>query len=150
VAPGILLNGQPISAAAVRRITCFAGIQRVILDPMGAVLDVGREYRTVTPAQFAALIARDGGCAFPGCTRSPLWCIAHHVRHWADGGATDLDNLVLLCVFHHTSVHHRGWDVRIDADRLPTFIPPAWVDPDRAPRRNNRPKHGELTVPPDM
>lgn len=140
ILPGEVMWGGPISAAAVRRLACFAGIQRVVMDPMGAVLDVGRQYRSVTPAQYVALIARDGGCAFPGCTRPASWCIAHHIKHWADGGNTDLDNLVLLCGFHHTVVHHRGWDVRIAADRLPQFLPPPWIDPDRQPRRNNRPR----------
>jgi hypothetical protein len=139
VAPAELIWGGAISAAAARRIACHAGIQRVILDPTGAVLDVGREYRTVTPAQFIALTARDGGCAFPGCTRNPSWCIAHHIIHWIDGGETNLDNLVLLCQYHHTVIHHHGWDVETAADRRPDFYPPPWIDPDRQPRRNNRP-----------
>ncbi|HEU4541044.1 MAG TPA: DUF222 domain-containing protein [Jiangellaceae bacterium] len=132
--------GGAISAAAARRIACFAGVQRVVLDPMGAVLDVGREYRTATPAQFVALIARDGGCAFPGCTRPASWCIAHHIVHWVDGGETNLDNLVLLCSYHHTVVHHRGWDIQMGRDRLPNFYPPPWIDPARTPRRNTRPR----------
>lgn len=148
VAPGEVQWGGLISPSAARRIACCAGIQRVILDPTGAVLDVGREYRTATPAQFAALIARDGGCAFPGCTRPASWCIAHHIIHWADGGPTDLDNLVLLCTQHHTLVHHGGWDIRVRQDRLPEFIPPPWVDPDRTPRRNNRPRYGLATTAP--
>ena len=149
VAPGELVWGGAISAAAARRIACCAGIQRVLLDPAGAVLDVGREYRTATPAQFAALIARDGGCAFPGCTRPPSWCIAHHIIHWADGGETNLDNLVLLCTWHHTVVHHHGWDVRLGPDRLPEFYPPPWVDPDREPRRNTRPRYQQTITTPD-
>lgn len=135
--------GSLISASTTRRLACHASVQRIVLDPAGAVLDVGRDYRTATPAQFAALIARDGGCAFPGCTRPSAWCIAHHVRHWIDGGETNLDNLVLLCGYHHRVVHHNGWDVVISADdRLPTFYPPRWIDPDREPRRNNRPRRG--------
>lgn len=141
IPPGEVLWGGAISPAVVRRIGCYAGIRRVVLDPAGAVLDVGRQYRTITPAQHAALIARDGGCAFPGCTRPAQWCIAHHIIHWADGGKTDLDNLVLLCGYHHTTVHHRGWDVRTASDRLPEFLPPPWIDPGREPRRNNRPRH---------
>jgi hypothetical protein len=149
VAPGELIWGGVISAAAVRRIACCAGIQRVVLDPNGAVLDVGREYRTATPAQFAALIARDGGCAFPGCTRPAAWCIAHHIIHWADGGETNLDNLALLCTWHHTVVHHHGWDVQLGPDRLPSFYPPPWVDPDREPQRNTRPRHRQTVIVPD-
>jgi hypothetical protein len=77
----------------------------------------------------------------------------HHIKHWADGGDTDLDNLVLLCSYHHTVVHHRGWTVKTGSDRLPDFIPPAWVDPEQAPRRNPRPKHTDITQlvnPPDQ
>jgi hypothetical protein len=149
VAPGDLIWGGAISASAVRRIACCAGIQRVVLDPTGAVLDVGREYRTATPAQFAALIARDGGCAFPGCTRPASWCIAHHIIHWADGGETNLDNLALVCTWHHTVVHHHGWDVRLGPDRLPDFYPPPWVDPDREPQRNTRPRYRQTVIVPD-
>jgi Domain of unknown function (DUF222)/HNH endonuclease len=61
-------------------------------------LEVGRTTRTVAPApQRNALVVRDGGCAFPGCDRPQDWCEAHHLRHWAHGGPTDLANLALLC-----------------------------------------------------
>ncbi|HEX6232490.1 MAG TPA: DUF222 domain-containing protein [Jiangellaceae bacterium] len=143
--PGQIHWGGAISPAAAKRIACCAVIQRVLLDPTGAVLDLGRDYRTATPAQFAALTARDRGCAFPGCTRPAPWCIAHHIVHWADGGRTDLDNLVLLCTWHHTVVHHHGWTIHMPADRLPEFIPPRWVDPDQHPRRNTRP-HYQHTI----
>jgi hypothetical protein len=140
-APGELGWGGPISAEAVRRIGCDAGITRVITDPASVPLDVGREQRTVTAGQWAALVARDRGCAFPGCTRPAEWCIAHHIMHWADGGPTDLDNLVLLCGHHHRVVHHGGWQVAMAADRRPQFLPPPWVDPDQTPRRNTRPRY---------
>jgi hypothetical protein len=141
VAPGELASGGPISAAAARRITCHAGISRVLTDPAGVPLDVGREQRLVTAGQWTALTARDGGCAFPGCTRPASWCIAHHRVHWADGGPTDLHNLVLLCGYHHRVVHHHGWDVVLGEDGHPEFVPPPWIDPDRIPRRNTRPRH---------
>jgi hypothetical protein len=72
-------------------------------------LDVGRSSRVVTPAQRSALAVRDGGCVFPGCSRPLAWCEAHHVRHWLDGGPTDLDNLALVCRAHHREVHEGGW-----------------------------------------
>jgi hypothetical protein len=140
-APGELGWGGPISAEAVRRIGCDAGISRVITDPASVPLDVGREQRTVTAGQWAALVVRDRGCAFPGCTRPSEWCIAHHITHWADGGNTDLDNLVLLCGYHHRVVHHAGWQVAMAADHHPKFVPPPWVDPDQTPRRNTRPRY---------
>jgi Domain of unknown function (DUF222)/HNH endonuclease len=140
-APGELGWGGPISAEAVRRIGCDAGISRVITDPASVPLDVGREQRTVTAGQWAALVVRDRGCAFPGCTRPAEWCIAHHIVHWADGGPTDLDNLVLLCGHHHRAIHHHGWQVIMAADRRPQFVPPPWDDPDQTPRRNTRPRY---------
>jgi len=141
--PGDLGWGGPLSAEAVRRIACDAGISRVITDPASVPLDVGREQRTVTAGQWAALVTRDRGCAFPGCTRPAEWCIAHHIVHWADRGCTDLDNLVLLCGQHHRVIHHGGWDVRMAADRHPEFVPPQWVNPNQTPRRNARPKYDQ-------
>jgi len=72
------------------------------------VLAAGRSTRLVTPGQRAALNARDRGCVLPGCDRPPEWCEAHHLVEWIDGGATDLDNLALVCRRHHTMVHERG------------------------------------------
>jgi Domain of unknown function (DUF222)/HNH endonuclease len=87
-------------------------------------LEVGRTTRTVSPAQRNALIVRDGGCAFPGCQRPQGWCEAHHLRHWAHGGPTDLANLALLCWTHHRAVHEGGWRLRRDPDGRLTATPP--------------------------
>jgi hypothetical protein len=57
-----------------------------------------------------ALRTRDEGCIFPGCSQT-RHCDAHHLKHWADGGPTELDNLSLLCRFHHTLLHKRGFRV---------------------------------------
>ncbi|MGZ4619080.1 MAG: HNH endonuclease signature motif containing protein [Frankiaceae bacterium] len=81
---------------------------------------------------------RDRGCAFPGCDRPARWTQAHHIEHWSDGGATATDNCVLLCAAHHRAVHHSGWRVRIEPDHLPSFYPPAWIDPEQRARRNMR------------
>jgi hypothetical protein len=143
VPPGELGCGGPISTEAVRRIGCDAGITRIITGPASVPLDVGREHRTVSTGQWAALTARDRGCAFPGCTRPADWCDAHHIIHWADGGATDVDNLVLLCGHHHRVIHHSGWQVRIADDRHPEFLPPPWINADRTPRRNTRPRYNQ-------
>ncbi|WP_308440435.1 hypothetical protein [Catellatospora citrea] len=58
------------------------------------------------------------------------------MRHWADGGPTDLDNAVLLCGHHHRVIHHEDWHVRLGHDRRPEFIPPSYVDATRSPCRN--------------
>lgn len=68
-------------------------------------LDVGRKTPVISAALRRALAVRDRGCRFPGCDRPRSWCDAHHVVHWADGGATELANLVLLCRRHHTLTH---------------------------------------------
>ncbi len=67
--------------------------------------------RAVTEQQMELLRFRDRHCAFPGC-ESTLFLHAHHVRHWADGGRTELDNLTLLCGAHHRRVHEGGWTIR--------------------------------------
>jgi hypothetical protein len=97
-------------------------------EPMDEPLDVGRATRTIPPAIRRALILRDGGCAFPGCTRPPRWTDAHHIQHWADGGPTKLTNLVLLCGHHHDTIHHTPWTVRITHGH-PEFHPPNTRDP---------------------
>ncbi len=127
-------DGLRLSGAAVRRLACDAGIVPVVLGAESQVLDVGRERRLVTAAIWQALVARDRHCAFPSCTRPPVMCHAHHLTHWADGGPTSLDNLVLLCGHHHRLIHHTPWEVRLAAGGRPEFLPP--------PRRTGQ------TVPP--
>jgi hypothetical protein len=95
-------------------------------------LEVGRTSRVVTPAQRAALMVRDGGCALPGCDRPPAWCEAHHLVHWLHGGPTDLDNLALVCRAHHRAVHEGGWRLARHPDGRLTASPPH-RRPQRAP-----------------
>ncbi|PWR12399.1 HNH endonuclease [Micromonospora acroterricola] len=133
---GTLDTGVRLTPAAVRRLACDAAILPAVLGGAGQLLDVGRQRRLVTGPLRRALVLRDRGCAFPGCDRPPRWCDAHHIRHWADGGGTSLDNAVLLCPHHHRHVHGGDWAVRLGGDGHPEFVPPAWLDPDQLPRRN--------------
>jgi hypothetical protein len=94
-----------VPVETTRRIACDPTVTALLLDAGGSPLRAGRTQRLVTRAQRVALAQRDGGCVHPGCRRPPAWCDAHHVRHWADGGPTDLDNLCLLCRYHHRLVH---------------------------------------------
>ena len=94
---------------------CDAAIIPAVLGGRSELLDLGRTARLVTPKMFLALCLRDQGCTFPGCTRPPTWCDAHHCIHWCDGGPTDLTNMVLLCARHHTIVHQKGYTATIDA-----------------------------------
>ena len=104
-------DGLRVSTETARRMACDAGTVVMVEAADGSVLDVGRKTRTIPPALRRALQARDHGCRFPGCNARR--CDAHHVRHWADGGATRLDNLVLLCRRHHRAVHEEGFLVRV-------------------------------------
>ncbi|MEO5711834.1 MAG: DUF222 domain-containing protein [Nocardioidaceae bacterium] len=139
---GLVDHDTGLSAATARRLACDAEILPIVLGTRSQVLDVGRGSRLVTPGIWQALVARDRHCAFPGCNRMPIACDAHHIHHWADGGTTKLDNLVLLCRTHHTVVHTTPWRVRIDPhDHRPRFSPPPGRyrdDPDLRGRRPQR------------
>jgi hypothetical protein len=135
--PATTETGESLSAGAVRRLACDADVVPVVLGGGSEVLDVGRAHRLVTPALWRALLVRDEHCRFPGCTRAPIACDAHHVRSWLDGGSTSLDNLVLLCRAHHTTIHTTPWQVRLNpVDRRPEFVPPPRLDPDQGPVRH--------------
>lgn len=136
VRAGTLETGERLTPSAVRRLACDAGVLPAVLGGNSQVLDVGRQRRLCTGPLRRALVLRDGGCAFPGCDRPSRWCDGHHVRHWADGGATALGNAVLLCGYHHRLVHRGDWEVLIAPDGRPDFLPPRWLDPLRTPRRN--------------
>lgn len=97
-------GGGAIEVSDAYRALCDSTILGVIVDNKGMPLAVGREERLVTKHQRRALMVRDGCCQFPGCHRTRR-LKAHHRVSWLDGGLTDLDNLILLCQFHHTRVH---------------------------------------------
>ena len=97
-------NGR-LSAATLARLSCDAELSRVITAGPSEILDVGRTTRTVSPALWKALVVRDRHCQGPHCDRPPTDCEAHHLRHWAHGGLTNLDNLQLLCWSHHREQH---------------------------------------------
>lgn len=101
-------TGTKVSAAAVSRLVGDAGLRYVADLADGTLVDLGRHQRTVTPALFRALTARDRHCRFPGCD-STSQLHAHHITWWSRGGRTAADNLLLLCRKHHHAVHDRHW-----------------------------------------
>lgn len=112
--PGL---GASLPPSVWERLTCDCAIRRVVLDPAGMPLDVGRATRTATGAQRAALLARDRGCAYPGRCRPAGWTDAHHIRHWRrHHGRTDLTNLILLCRHHHGSAHRADYTITTAGD----------------------------------
>ena len=110
-APGIsvLEDGPPVAVETVRRLSCDSSLV-ALLEGADRPLGVGRKTRAVPPSLRRALRARDGCCRFPGCTNT-RGLDAHHLEHWADGGPTELANLILLCRRHHRLVHEGGWTV---------------------------------------
>jgi hypothetical protein len=129
-------TGERLTPAQARRLACDAQLLPAVLGTHGQVLDLGQSRRLITGALRRALVLRDGGCAFPGCDRPPRWTEGHHIQPWSNGGATSLDNSVLLCGPHHRVIHHSTWQVRLGPDQQPEFIPPGHVDLEQRPRRN--------------
>lgn len=106
-----LRDGPAVYPETLRRLGCEARIRLIAHGPDGSPRDAGRRVRLVTAALRRLVEERDQGrCRFPSCHRRRR-LHAHHVRHWSQGGRTDLDNLVLLCSFHHQLVHEHGYTV---------------------------------------
>jgi len=108
-------DGPHVTAETSRRIGCDCSKTTITEDENGEPLNIGRRSRTIPPPMRRALKARDGGCRFPGCTNHK-YVDGHHIIHWADGGETSLDNLVLLCRHHHHLVHEGGFDCKRSKD----------------------------------
>lgn len=103
------VGGHRLAAETVRRLACDARVD-LVLESDGRPVGLGRRGRTV-PAHIRRVIRhRDRGCRFPGCGRV-RYTDAHHIVHWAAGGKTDFDNLVLLCGSHHRLIHEGGWKI---------------------------------------
>ena len=154
-------NESVIAAmATVRQISCDADVRLVVVsghhinpdtgdpvDPVIArliqtpseVLDYGRAERIVPPGLRRRLIRRDNGCVFPMCTRPASYTHAHHVQHWSDAGATDLDNLALVCNRHHTAIHHEGWQL-VPRDGMSAHQPGYWqvLEPPTSPSNQHQ------------
>jgi uncharacterized protein DUF222/HNH endonuclease len=125
----------PIHPEIARRIACDAVRTIVTVAPTAddsswmlgtpaVPLSVGRATRTIPSSIRTALVLRDQGCRFPGCDRPPAWTDGHHIIHWADGGPTELANLVSLCRQHHRRVHEEGWRIHITEGSAVVEPPP--------------------------
>ena len=117
-----IAGGPGIAPETARRLSCDASLVPLI-ERDGEPLGVGRRRRSIPPSIRRALVVRDGRCQFPGCERH-RFVDAHHIHHWARGGETSLDNLVLLCRHHHRLVHEGGFAVRVDSGGRRRFARP--------------------------
>jgi hypothetical protein len=103
----------------VERLLCTASVQTVVEDDRGNVVQLGERSRLAPAWMERQVRYRDRGCMFPGCG-ARRFTEAHHIRWWRDGGRTTLENLALICSFHHRLVHEHGWHLerRRDGDLL--------------------------------
>jgi hypothetical protein len=138
----LLNTGEQVSAQQARLLACDAGILPMVMGGDSVPLDVGRERRLFTGHLRALLIARDQGCAFPGCDARPAECDAHHRTPWWAGGSTSLSNGVLQCTFHHHLVEpvpgappETQWAIRLDRRGYPEFGTPEGVGAPPGQRR---------------
>jgi HNH endonuclease len=130
---GTLIRTEQALALADQAEVYFAAVTAA-----GVVVNLGRSRRIATLGQTIALIARDKGCSFPGCDVPPEWCERHHIVAWVDGGPTNLDNLTLLCRYHHRQFLARGWTCTMNGDGLPEWRPPRLLDPQQRPLINTK------------
>ncbi|MBY0290325.1 MAG: HNH endonuclease [Mycobacteriaceae bacterium] len=99
------LHLGPLLSDADQYLTCDATCE-VWFERDGQPIGAGRATRTISRRLRRALEYRHATCAVPGCAAT-RGLHAHHIVHWEDEGLTELDNLVLLCPYHHRA-HHRG------------------------------------------
>lgn len=118
----------PVSMRVVKQYTCTGGIQRVVFDDSGRIIELGSPERCFTPQQRRAIALRDGQCSIPSCRVPAAWCEIHHVDPAENGGPTHTDNGLLLCWFHHRSLGTSGWQLRM-INGAPHVKAPHWYDP---------------------
>jgi hypothetical protein len=112
-----------LSVETVRRLACDATIAIAVDDDVGHTMYEGRARREPTDAQLREVRRRDRHCRFPGCTNA-TFMNTHHIKPWKPDGRTDLDNLALLCEYHHHRVHSKQWTMSGDANAELSFVGP--------------------------
>ncbi len=128
-------HGALITVEQALSLAGDARVMPVVLTKTKEITAYGDTHRIFTEGQRLAMIARDQGCSFPGCSVGPAWCQAHHITDFAISRRTSVDDGTLLCGFHHREHPALGWTCRM-IDGVPHWTPPAWLDPQQTPRRN--------------
>jgi Domain of unknown function (DUF222) len=82
----------------------------------GDVFDVGTPTSTIPTRNRKAIVVRDRCCRFPGCSQPARWTEVHHILERENGGCHQLNNLLLLCRFHHRYVHRQSVKLRWASD----------------------------------
>jgi len=117
----VSVAGRLVDRDELLRLACDARLQPAIDDPDGVTIGIGRVSRQIPAWLGRALDGRDGGCRFPSCHRT-RWTHGHHIAHWANGGPTNLDNLITLCGWHHRLIHKDHWQIQGNPNGKVTFI----------------------------
>jgi hypothetical protein len=120
---------EPVPMSTVEMLACDSDMIVTLFGSDGGVLNQGKTKRLASRRQRRALAARDGGCVMPGCRVPPSRCQAHHIVPWVSStflaGRTDLDNLALLCPFHHATIHTSAWQLEMIHGK-PHVREPGW------------------------
>jgi len=118
----------PATRTQIETLLCEARVERLVLDRTGQVASLVSLTDEITAAQRRAVAARDRCCTAKGCSKPPAFCDVHHLLARADGGPTDIGNLVLLCRRHHVMWHRHQLaapDLRVPWMLLPQPRAPA-------------------------
>lgn len=141
--------GSPLSLHQLSTWSNAAQMFVHVVDGGGRTIEVRSQGRFATRSQMAVLAARDQGCTFPDCDAPAEWCEAHHILAFAQGGATEIDNLTLVCPFHHRWFERSGWE-SVFLRGLPAWVPPASVDPRQRPLFHSRFRVALVNLPPEL
>lgn len=137
-------TGEHVDSTYAGTKLCDCLIHAIIRDAAGTPLAFGRATYTVPRALFKQIVARDGGCRFPGCDRPVRFTEAHHMHWWERHGPTNYDNLALMCSRHHHLIHQLdlqlewvdGWDLQVTwPDGRERTSAPRGAPPRREPLR---------------
>ncbi|KLR61740.1 protein of unknown function DUF222/HNH endonuclease [Actinobacteria bacterium IMCC26207] len=118
----ITQTGQHLTNEEIAAYLTHANMQ-LLIQHNGVPLWLSNTTRTATRQQRRALNYRSGGqgtCEFPGCTQN-RYLKAHHVNYHSTGGTTSLENLILLCQYHHNELHTQHWTITTNNDQIFTF-----------------------------
>ena len=134
---GTVRSGHGAHLSVEQALTLFGDsrIMPVVLGKTRQITEYGTTHRIFTEGQRLAMIARDQGCSFPGCTAPPAWCQAHHITDFSLTRRTSVDDGTLLCGFHQREHPRLGWTCRM-INGNPHWTAPHWLDPTQTPRRN--------------
>jgi hypothetical protein len=113
--PAIAARPPRIVRRALDRLACDAALD-LVLTHGHRPLVAKRFAPDIPTATRRAVLARDGGCRFPGCRAPTAWAEIHHVHERARGGDHHPDRLISLCRRHHQIVHRRGWHQHLTTD----------------------------------